>query len=394
MRRGFFFFYAVLVHMFAVVGVVLVGGFFAVRFHLTDVKGMIDPKTAEYDKAVLGIETEKSASASDPADTDSGSSGELDRKLADLSRARRVRAENICSIAVVGRYAPVNAKGIASVMTSTGSDVLVAKMLLAAKLRLEGGGHRDPFQECRTASVSTMDESALNSAFDSASGANLFPWMNDEEWAAIRSAIVKDKDSIERAATVSGVEPRLLVSCAIVEQVRLFHSQRELFKKVFEPLKILGNANKISLGVMGVKEATAIATEEHLADRSSPYYLGAGLEHVLDYPRGADVATVRYKRLTEDGDHYYSYLYGGLYLRQMLSQWEHAGYDIKYRPEIATTLFNVGFPQSKPNADPKVGGSGIRVGDAEYSFGSLGYEFYYSGELLDAFPYVTNADNR
>jgi hypothetical protein len=78
----------------------------------------------------------------------------------------------------------------------------------------------------------------------------------------------------------------------------------------------------------------------------------------------------------------------------MLSQWEHAGYDIKYRPEIATTLFNVGFPQSKPNADPKVGGSGIKVGDAEYSFGSLGYEFYYSGELFDAFPYVTGTDNK
>jgi hypothetical protein len=391
MRRGFFFFYAVLVHMFAVVGIVLLGGFFAVRFHLTDVKGMIDPKTAEYDKAVLGIETEKPISA---PDSTPGSFGELDRKLADLSRVRQIRMENICSISVVGRYAPVNAKGIASVMTSTGSDVLVAKMLLAAKLRLEGAGHADPFRECRTASVSTIDESALHSAFDSASGENLFPWMNDEEWAAIRSAIVKDKDAIERAATVSGVEPRLLVSCAIVEQVRLFHSQRELFKKVFEPLKILGNANKISLGIMGIKEATAIATEEHLTDRSSPYYLGSGLEHILDYPRGADVATVRYKRLTEDGDHYYSYLYGGLYLRQMLLHWEHAGYDIKYRPEIATTLFNVGFPQSKPNADPKVGGSGISVGDAEYSFGSLGYEFYYSGELLDAFPYVTNADNK
>ena len=60
---------------------------------------------------------------------------------------------------------------------------------------------------------------------------------------------------------------------------------------------------------------------------------------------------------------------------------------MEYRPEIACTLYNVGFAQSKPKADPKVGGSGIAVGDAKYSFGSLGYEFYYSGELLDAFPY-------
>jgi hypothetical protein len=279
-------------------------------------------------------------------------------------------------------------------MTTSGSDALVAKMLLAAKLRIEGSGHQNPFKDCSSGTAPATDETVLRGTLESATGANLFPWMNDEEWTAIRSAIVKDREAIERASAVANVEPRLLVSCAIVEQVRLFHSQRELFKKVFEPLKILGNANKISLGVMGIKEATAIDTETHLADPTSPYYLGSGVEHVLDYSVGTDIAKERYRRLTEDGNHYYSYLYGGLYLRQMLSQWEHAGYDIKYRPEIATTLFNVGFPQSKPNADPKVGGSGIKVGDAEYSFGSLGYEFYYSGELFDAFPYVTGTDNK
>ncbi|MEI6649921.1 MAG: hypothetical protein WCL23_00615 [Candidatus Moraniibacteriota bacterium] len=387
MRRGLVIAYLVFVHLFAVAGLVLVGGFFAIRLHLTDVKGGVDSRSAEYGKAVLGVATDKKAP---PVTARADSFSELDRKLADLSRAREARAENVCAIGVVSRYSPVNAKQILSVMTSSGSDVLVAKMLLAAKIRLESAGHTDPFHECQGASVKAPDETALRASLEAATSANLFPWMNDEEWVAIRSAIVKDKDSIDRAATLAGIEPRLLVSCAIVEQVRLFHSQRELFKKVFEPLKILGNANKISLGVMGVKETTAIDTETHLSDPNSPYYLGPDLAHTLDFPEGVDVAAERYKRLTdESGNHYYSYLYGGLYLRQMLSQWEHAGYDIKYRPEIATTLFNVGFPQSKPNADPKVGGSGIKVGDAEYSFGSLGYEFYYSGELLDAFPFVT-----
>ncbi|NTW14267.1 MAG: hypothetical protein HGA31_04535 [Candidatus Moranbacteria bacterium] len=388
MRRGLVITYLVFVHLFAVAGLVLVGGFFAIRLHATDVKGSVDPNSPEYSSSVLGESVEHSSLEPSFGNDDADSFEELDRKFSDLSKARRVRAENLCSIAIVGRFAPVNAKGILAVLKTSGSDPLVAKMLFAAKIRLEDSGHGEPFRECSGDPGTVPDESALLDSLASASGTNLFPWMNNEEWTAIRSAIVKDGEAIERAATVAGVEPRLLVSCAIVEQVRLFHSQRELFKKVFEPLKILGNANKISLGVMGIKEATAIETEAHLTDPTSPYYLGDGLAHMLDYTAGSDVATERFKRLTEDGDHYYSYLYGALYLRQMLSQWEHAGFDIKYRPEIATTLFNVGFPQSKPNADPKVGGSGIKVGDAEYSFGSLGYEFYYSGELLDAFPFV------
>lgn len=31
----------------------------------------------------------------------------------------------------------------------------------------------------------------------------------------------------------------------------------------------------------------------------------------------------------------------------------------------------------------------IQASDRKYTFGSLAYEFYYSGELLDAFSYIT-----
>ncbi|MFZ2192983.1 MAG: hypothetical protein WAV31_01955, partial [Candidatus Moraniibacteriota bacterium] len=186
-----------------------------------------------------------------------------------------------------------------------------------------------------------------------------------------------------------GIEPRLIVSALIVEQLRLFHSQRELFKKFFEPLKILGNATKISLGVMGVKEATAIETENHLKDASSPYYLGPEYEHLLDLNSG-NPTQERFSRLTDDKNHYYAYLYGAIYMKEMMMQWERSGYSIAYRPEIVGTLFNVGFPQSKPNPAPKVGGSKITISDGAYSFGSLSYEFYYSGELIDEFPYITD----
>jgi len=71
----------------------------------------------------------------------------------------------------------------------------------------------------------------------------------------------------------------------------------------------------------------------------------------------------------------------------MMEQWKKAGFNIDKRPEIICTLFNVGFPQSKPNGSPKVGGSKITIGETKYSFGRLGYEFFYSGELVEYFEY-------
>jgi hypothetical protein len=90
--------------------------------------------------------------------------------------------------------------------------------------------------------------------------------------------------------------------------------------------------------------------------------------------------------MTDQHDHYGSYLYAGLYLKQIMTQWKSAGFDISKKPEIIATLYNVGFANSKPKADPLSGGAAIPVGDQVKSFGTLGAEFYNSSELLDEFP--------
>ena len=68
-------------------------------------------------------------------------------------------------------------------------------------------------------------------------------------------------------------------------------------------------------------------------------------------------------------------------------QWRRAGYDISNRPDILFTLFNVGFSQSHPKPNPRCGGSHIRIDDRLYTFGAVWFDFYYSGELADVFPY-------
>jgi hypothetical protein len=185
------------------------------------------------------------------------------------------------------------------------------------------------------------------------------------------------------------VEGRLIVSCLVGEQIRLFNSSREAYKKWIGPLKVLSVESQFSFGVTGIKEHTAMNIEHNLKDPKSIYYLGSKYEGLLDFV-GQDTATInkeRIDRLTDFHNHYYSYLYAALFLKQVKVQWEKEGFPIDKRPEILATLFNVGYPQSKPKRNPRVGGSTIKIYEKPYSFGAIAYQFYYSGELFDLFPF-------
>ena len=109
---------------------------------------------------------------------------------------------------------------------------------------------------------------------------------------------------------------------------------------------------------------------------------------MLDF-KTDNIEKERFDRLTTFKNHYYSYMYAAVFLKQVKMQWERAGFPIDERPEILATLFNVGFPQSVPKSNPRVGGSTITVHENKYSFGALAYQFYYSGELYDLFPMRT-----
>jgi hypothetical protein len=211
-----------------------------------------------------------------------------------------------------------------------------------------------------------------------------YAWMAPPDWPVLKEAIIKDQSQITRVSDETGVSARLLVSMLVGEQLRLFTSDREVFKQIFQPLKILGVQSKFSWGVMGMKEETAEQIEINLQDKNSPFYLGPEFERLLVF-KTENPSAERFARLTDSHDHYYSYLYTSLYIKQIMKQWELAGYDISDRPEILATLFNLGFAKSVPKAEPQVGGAEIEVGGQKYSFGGLAFQFYYSGELIDYF---------
>lgn len=191
----------------------------------------------------------------------------------------------------------------------------------------------------------------------------------------------KDIAIIEQVSRETGVSPRLIAAVVVPEQIRFFTANREVFKRYFEPLKILGSLSKFSLGVSGIKQETAVAIEQYANNQDSAFYPGEGYAALLDYGQDVNESDELFNRLTDEKNHYYSYLYTAVFIKEMLVQWEHAGYDISNKPEIVATIFNIGFEKSKPNAHPQVGGTSITVGSNTYMFGELTGLFYYSDQL-------------
>ncbi len=216
---------------------------------------------------------------------------------------------------------------------------------------------------------------------------SVLPWVESEEWAVMKEAFTRDQDVIKKAASDAGISPRTLLGGVIGEQFRFFTSTRDSFKTYFEPLKILASLSKFSFGIAGLKPQTVEKIEMNLKDKASQFYLGPDMEHIADYePHVINVANARMSRITDTKNPYYSYLYVGLYMREVMAQWHNAGYDISARPDVLATLYNLGFYNSRPNPEPQAGGAEITVNGVVYTFGDLAYEFYYSKELSDIFP--------
>jgi len=356
--------------------VVLACGFFAVKYGWTNVAGKVDENDQLY--AVTSTKLEKIA---EPEDREVAQPT-IQNNIIDERFA--LEQENACKISIISNYSPINAKAIESVVEENDSLPVTTNMILAVTLRLkEVPGFTDNSQYCESGQdgkvAGAMTQSSLISG-------NAFLWSNGEEWETIEAAVRKDRDLINKTAIAAGIEPRLLAAALVVEQIRLYHTQRELYEKVFKPLKILGTANKMAWGVMSIKEKTAIKVEDSLKDKNSPFYLGLESENLLDFTTDNPIQE-RFDRLVNEKDHYYSYLYGSLYLKELETQWEKAGTPIDKRPEILLTLYNLGFDRSKPKADPQVGGSDLDILGTKYTFGGLGYEFYYSGKMSDVFSY-------
>ena len=211
-------------------------------------------------------------------------------------------------------------------------------------------------------------------------------WTETPEWAVVSGGLQKDATTINTVSTETGVPARMIASVVVPEQTRFFTAERDVFKRYFEPLKILGSLTQFSLGVSGIKQDTAVNIEKYANDPTSPFYPGDGVAALIAYPAGVDHDTTLYNRLTDNKDHTYQYLYTAIYIKEIEAQWQKAGFDISKNPGVIVTLFNIGFQHSLPNANPQPGGAVISSGGNNYTYGELGADFYASSQLTDIFP--------
>ena len=169
----------------------------------------------------------------------------------------------------------------------------IRQMIYAADMYLQEGDTARQYQQMVRELKAVLDKYPAK-----ASDAHLIPWMNEPAWPALKAAILKDKDVILEAARLTGVEPRLIVSCLVGEQIRLFNSKREMYKQYLGPVKVLSVQSQFSFGVNGIKDFTARKVEDNLIDSSSVFYMGRKYEHILDFET-ENHAAERTSRLTD-----------------------------------------------------------------------------------------------
>ncbi|MCQ2262724.1 MAG: hypothetical protein MJZ70_00405 [Bacteroidales bacterium] len=303
-------------------------------------------------------------------------------KITDSSQIYSANLQNYINLAILNRVFPTNAHLIYEACREDSDPEVINRMIYACNMYLQETDQGKKFDEIQKEVNALLGRYPASTNTD-----NAIPWMNDPGWPALKRAMVNDADKIRKAAEITGVDARLIAACTVGEQIRLFNSRREDVKRYLGPA-VMSVQSQFSLGVNGIKDFTAAAVEHNLKDPSSVYYMGKEYENILDYDTSQmyDITTARFNRLVDYHNHTYSFIYTGCILRQTMMQWKRAGYDISDRPDVLCTLFNLGFIASKPNPEPRCGGSHVSVGGRTYTFGVLGNDFYYSGELADEFP--------
>ncbi|MEI7522970.1 MAG: hypothetical protein WCJ95_01500 [Mariniphaga sp.] len=346
-----------LIIVFALIGFFLTSAFFAIKLHVTDDRGAVDYN----DRYFQEIKDKYGKST-----------------INDSAKVNNREAIFFHKVLVLNKYYPENSQFILNAYLKSHNLDEAERMIGAVNLHMQDNkNYIAELQEFENRSL--IDGTQRNSG-------SVFGWMNIAEWADFKLAVAKDKKLIDSVANLTNVEPRLIVAVLVGEQIRLFNSDREAYKRWIGPLKVLSVESIFSLGVTGIKVSTAQTIERNLKDKYSVFYLGERYEQLLDF-QTVNSDEERFRRLTDFKNHFYSYLYAALNIKQIKVQWERAGFPISDRPEILATLYNVGFEVSVPKANPVVGGSTIMIRQRPYSFGAIAYEYYYSGELFDLFPF-------
>ena len=356
--------YFTVLHLLSIFAVFLMLTALAVKFKWTNEKGNVDINNRYFSSMAKQY------------------GSDLKSKKANLAREESILLQKI---GLLAKYSPLDAAKINNAYFATKEISIAQRMFDAAALLLKDN---------------KLFQKELRKIKAKSNKKSLFEFSNYTVWKTFCDAVRKDKAAIDSASRITGVESRLIVMCLVGEQVRMFNANRERFKQYVYPFSSVILPKNRGYGVTSILEHTALQIEKNLINPKSEFYPGDYFYKTLnttDAAPGLVIDSIKahqhktIQRLIMGGDHFYSYLYTAFLIRQYQAHWQRAGEDLSYRPEIIGTLFNLGFHKSKPKKNPEVGGSNFTVGNKEYTFGGLCYEFYYSGEMLKDFPITKQA---
>ena len=351
--------YFSVVHILAAVALFLIFTALAVKFKWTNNKGAIDENNRYFSQMADKYDDEL--------------------KL-DSASIEKKEFEFFQKLAVVAKYKPIDAKSISQAYYISKNPIVGLRMIDAFSIMMK---NNQAFQN---------DISNIKKGKEPLS---IYEWSNYQVWKDFCKIVRKDRFAIDSVSRLTGVESRLIVMCMVGEQIRMFNSGREKFKKYVLPFNRIMLPTNRGYGVTGILEHTALRIENTIFNKKSEFYAGDYFQNCINvndsFPELVNDTIKAHKlktiqRLIQRGDHYYSYLYTAFLLRQYQAHWERNGFTLENRPEILGSLFNLGYQKSKPKKNPEVGGSTFNVGGKDYTFGGLCFEFYYSGQLQELFP--------
>jgi hypothetical protein len=364
MKKFFKYGYFTVVHILAGIAVFLIFTALAVKFKWTNNSGAIDENNRYFSEMAEKYDDE------------------LKKDSIDIEAKE---FEFFQKLAIVAKYKPTDAKHISSVYYSSKNPIVGLRMIDAFSIMMKNNRkfHRE-----------------LKKIKKGKDPLSIYQWSNYQVWKDFCQTVRNDRHSIDSVSRLTGVESRLIVMCLVGEQIRMFNSGREKFKKYVLPFNRIILPTNRGYGVTGILEHTALRIENTVFNKKSEFYAGDYFQNCINvndsFPELVNDTIRAHKhktiqRLIKRGDHYYSYLYTAFLLRQYQAHWERNGYSLENRPEILGSLFNLGYEKSKPKKNPEVGGSTFNVGGKDYTFGGLCFEFYYSGQLQDLFPITGKA---
>ena len=283
-RKKIILFRNIFIFTFALLGLCNIGLFLATKFQWTNESGIIDKN----DRFFLEIAKTKKLTIRENDSLLSQyqnnlSEGKIFQKLVELNNLY-----------------PKNAHLIYDVYRQTKNIEFANTMLKAVSINLSNSS--DSLNSFSMDTIKQKSKYVQN-------------WMNSKEWETLKETLINERSSIDSAAMVSGVESRLILCCLIGEQMRIYNQSRERLKNFWGPFKKLSFMTNLSYGVTGIKEGTAILIENNLKNSLSVYYLGKEYEHILDYSTD-NIEDERLYRLKNYYNHFYSYLYAALILKQ------------------------------------------------------------------------------